>query len=58
MNITLTLSVQEVNQILDALSHRPFREVAEMVQKVQQTANAQVAAANEKLAAEAANKKD
>jgi hypothetical protein len=49
--ITLTLSVQEVNQILGALGQAPFVQVVELVGKVKQQAEAQV---NQQPAAPAA----
>lgn len=41
-NITLELTVQEVNTILGALAQRPFAEVANIFGKVQQQAQGQV----------------
>ena len=40
--ITLELSQEEVNQILFALAERPYREVFELVAKIQQQGNEQL----------------
>lgn len=41
MQITLTLTLEETNQILLALGQRPFVEVAALIQKVQSQATPQ-----------------
>lgn len=46
-NITLELTVQEVNAVLGALAKRPFEEVANLFSKVQQQAQSQVQQAPE-----------
>ena len=46
-NITLELTVQEVNTVLGALAQRPFAEVANIFTKVQQQAQGQVQQAPE-----------
>jgi hypothetical protein len=45
MELSLKLSVDQVNAVLDALSHRPIREALGIVQLIQQQANVQVEAA-------------
>jgi hypothetical protein len=45
MELSLKLSVDQVNAVLDALSYRPLREVHGLVQLIQGQANAQVEAA-------------
>ena len=44
--ITLTLSVKEVNQILEALGNQPFNQVFALIGKIQQQASSQVSATN------------
>lgn len=43
--ITLSLSVEETNLILNALVARPFLEVKDLIPRIQQTAQAQLLAA-------------
>lgn len=38
-NIKLILSIDETNLLLEALSHMPYRQVAELVNNIQQTAH-------------------
>ena len=45
MNVTLTLTVDEVNYILGALGSRPFAEVQQLIFKIKQDAEGQLAAA-------------
>jgi len=40
--ITLTLSIDEANLILEALSERPFKEVFSLINKIQQQASNQI----------------
>ena len=40
--ITLTLTVDEANQILDALGKEPFNKVFQLINKIQQQANQQL----------------
>ena len=40
--IELTLSVAEVNKILEALGEKPFVEVFQLISKIQQQAGAQL----------------
>lgn len=40
--IQLNLSINEVNQILEALGDRPFKEVFHLVNKIQQQAGSQL----------------
>lgn len=40
--ITLTLTVEETNQILDALGQQPFKEVFNLIGKIQNQAAAQL----------------
>jgi hypothetical protein len=41
--IQLTISLEEANLILDALGQQPFRSVYELIGKIQQQANEQLA---------------
>jgi len=41
MNISLSLSVQEINFILSVLATRPYSEVAEIIPKIQKQATPQ-----------------
>lgn len=43
MNIKLELSVDEVNIILNALSNRPYNEVAALIGKIQTEGEKQLA---------------
>lgn len=40
--ITLTLTVDETNQILEGLGNLPFKEVFQLIGKIQQQAGAQL----------------
>ncbi|MEM6633018.1 MAG: hypothetical protein AAF694_25320 [Bacteroidota bacterium] len=40
--ITLTLTVDEANQILDSLGKEPFNKVFQLINKIQQQANPQL----------------
>ena len=40
--IQLELTLADVNQILDALGHKPYREVYQLVAAIQQQASAQL----------------
>jgi hypothetical protein len=40
--ITLTITVDEANQILEALSYRPFRDVFSLINKIQNQVAAQL----------------
>ncbi len=40
--LTLNLTVEEVNQILDALGTKPFKEVFELIGKIQNQAAQQL----------------
>lgn len=40
--ITLKLSISEVNMVLDALSERPYKDVFQLVAKIQHQGNEQV----------------
>ena len=42
--LTLALTLDEVNQILDALGERSYKEVFQLVNKIQQQAQAQLQA--------------
>lgn len=42
MEITLKHTVEEVNAILQALSQRPFSEVADLINKIRATATQQL----------------
>lgn len=42
--VTLTLSIQEVNQLLSALGQMPFVQVVDLIGKVKQQAESQVRA--------------
>ena len=44
-NIKLELSVDEINIILNALSNRPYVEVAELISKIQNEGNKQLSEA-------------
>lgn len=41
-NIKLELSVEEVNTILDSLGERPFKQVFNLINKIQQQASVQL----------------
>lgn len=43
MNITLELTVEEVNVILNALSSKPYIEVVELIGKIQTDGEKQIA---------------
>jgi hypothetical protein len=45
MNITLNLTVDEVNFILETLAEEPFRDVSQLIAKIQFQGNPQVEAA-------------
>jgi len=45
MNVTLSLTVDEVNYILGALGQRPFAEVQQLIFKIKQDAESQLTAA-------------
>lgn len=53
VNFDFTFSTEEANLILDALSHRPFRDVVAIVNKIQTVANKQTVKRQEALVAEA-----
>ena len=40
--ITLTLSLEEVNAILDALGSQPFKQVHQLIAKIQSQATSQL----------------
>jgi hypothetical protein len=40
--ITLTITVDEANQILEALGYRPFRDVFSLINKIQNQVAAQL----------------
>jgi hypothetical protein len=42
MNVTLSLTVDEVNYILGALGQRPFAEVQQLIFKIKQDAESQL----------------
>jgi len=44
MNLTITLTIEEVNYILAALGSRPFAEVNALIAKIKADGDAQVAA--------------
>lgn len=44
MNLTLTLTIEEVNYILNCLGSRPFAEVNGLIQKIKSDGDSQVAA--------------
>lgn len=46
MDIKLELSLEEVNIVLNALSTRPYMEVAELIGKIQTQGNEQIEAGN------------
>ena len=48
-NIQLTLKLAEINQILDALGQKPYIEVYQLINKIQQQAQNQLEAASGKL---------
>ena len=48
-NIQLTLKLAEINQILDALSQKPYVEVYQLINKIQQQAQNQLEAATSDL---------
>lgn len=52
--ITLKLTIEETNTILQALGSRPFTEVNQLISKIQQQATAQIEPAQNGQAAEAA----
>ena len=45
MNVNLTLTVEEINYILGALGQRPFAEVQQLIFKIKQDAESQLATA-------------
>ena len=42
MDIKITLTVEEINFILNILAERPYNEVAELIEKIQQQGNKQI----------------
>lgn len=40
--IELTLTIEEVNQLLSALGQRPYQEVFQLINKIQQQAQSQL----------------
>lgn len=42
MSIKITLTVQEINQVLAALAHMPYGQVHELIAKVRDQASPQV----------------
>lgn len=42
MNITLNLTVDEVNKVLQSLGSKPFVEVSELIVKIKQQGDAQI----------------
>ena len=42
--IVLKLSIDEVNQVLFILSEKPYKEVFQLIGKIQEQANAQIVA--------------
>lgn len=42
--LKLTLTVEEVNRILDALGDKPFQQVFKLIEKIQQQASEQITA--------------
>lgn len=49
MNIILTLSVDDVNLILNALANRPYVEVAEVIAKIKTDGERQIAEHNKEV---------
>ena len=45
--LQLTLTVDEINQILDALGDRPFKEIFGLIQKIQNQAASQLDNSND-----------
>ena len=43
-NLTLTFSIEEVNQILDALGQQPFKQVFQLISKIQEQSASQLQA--------------
>ncbi|HMQ64277.1 MAG TPA: hypothetical protein PKE06_26575 [Flavilitoribacter sp.] len=41
-DLTLTVTIDEANQILDALGDKPFAQVFRLIQKIQEQATAQL----------------
>ncbi|RMG19602.1 MAG: hypothetical protein D6730_21250 [Bacteroidetes bacterium] len=41
-NLTLTLSIEEINLVLDALGQQPFNKVFQLIGKIQQQASGQL----------------
>ena len=41
-NIQLTLSIEETNVLLQSLANMPYGQVAELISKIQQTAQSQL----------------
>ena len=60
MGIKLDLSINDVNAILQSLGDQPFKNVAQVISKIQQQGGpqAEAVAAEEKAAAEAEAKKE
>lgn len=52
MNLTLTLSIEEVNTILKSLGKHSFDEIAELINKIKSQGDAQVIAADKAAAAD------
>ena len=50
-NINLTLNVAEVNVILRSLGKHPFEEIAQLIQKIKEQGESQLAALNTEPAA-------
>jgi len=55
MNVNLTLTVEEVNYILNCLGSRPFAEVQALINKIKADGDAQLASAAQVNAAPAAD---
>ena len=49
MNVNLTLTVEEVNYILNCLGSRPFAEVQALINKIKADGDAQLASAAQPL---------
>lgn len=43
MDIKLNLTIEETNYILNVLAERPYNEVADLIMKIQQQGNEQIA---------------
>ena len=53
MNITLNLTVDEVNKVLQSLGSKPFVEVSELNVKIKQQGDSQIADQESSVLAEA-----